>query len=42
MKLILIRHGKTVANENHLYCGSTDLPLDEEALAWFEALRRQK
>ena len=29
MKLILIRHGKTEANEQHLYCGSTDLPLSE-------------
>ena len=29
MKMILIRHGKTEANEKHLYCGSTDLPLSE-------------
>ena len=29
MKLILIRHGKTAANEKHLYCGSTDLSLSE-------------
>ena len=29
MKILLIRHGKTVANEQHLYCGSTDLPLSE-------------
>ena len=31
----LIRHGRTRANEAHLYCGSTDLPLSpggEEAL----------
>lgn len=27
--LYLIRHGKTSANEAHLYCGSTDLPLSE-------------
>lgn len=27
MKLYLIRHGQTAANEQHLYCGSTDLPL---------------
>ena len=27
MILYLIRHGRTVANEAHLYCGSTDLPL---------------
>ena len=30
MKILLIRHGKTVANEKHLYCGSTDLPLSEQ------------
>ena len=29
MKLILIRHGKTEANERHLYCGSTDISLSE-------------
>ena len=27
MTIYLIRHGKTSANETHLYCGSTDLPL---------------
>ncbi len=27
MTVYLIRHGKTLANEQHLYCGSTDLPL---------------
>lgn len=30
MKICLIRHGKTEANEKHLYCGSTDLPLSEK------------
>ena len=30
MKILLIRHGKTLANENHLYCGSTDLSLSEK------------
>jgi len=29
MTIYLIRHGKTLANEKHLYCGSTDLPLSE-------------
>jgi len=29
MKIYLIRHGKTEANLQHLYCGSTDLPLSE-------------
>jgi len=33
MKLILIRHGKTEANEKHLYCGSTDLALSERGIA---------
>ena len=27
MTIYLIRHGKTEANEKHLYCASTDLPL---------------
>ena len=27
MKAYLIRHGKTIANEQWLYCGQTDLPL---------------
>jgi len=29
MRLLLLRHGRTEANERHLYCGSTDLPLSE-------------
>ena len=29
----LIRHGATWANEGHLYCGSTDLPLSEKGAA---------
>ena len=29
MTICLIRHGKTEANEKHLYCGSTDLPLSD-------------
>ena len=36
MKLYLIRHGATRANLEHLYCGSTDLPLSTEGA---EALR---
>ncbi len=31
--IYLIRHGKTPANEQHLYCGSTDLPLSEAGLS---------
>ena len=30
MRIFLIRHGKTRANEQWLYCGSTDLPLSEQ------------
>lgn len=29
MTVYLIRHGKTEANEKHLYCGSTDLSLSD-------------
>ena len=29
MELTLLRHGRTEANEQHLYCGSTDLHLSE-------------
>ena len=38
MKIYLIRHGKTEANEKHLYCGSTDLPLTEAGRAELENL----
>lgn len=30
MKLYLIRHGLTEANEQHLYCGRSDIPLSEK------------
>lgn len=39
MRLILIRHGRTLANERHLYCGSTDLPLSEAGRAELRAIR---
>ena len=29
-EIILVRHGRTIANEEHLYCGRTDLPLSEK------------
>ena len=29
MTIYLIRHGKTEANERHLYCGSTDISLSQ-------------
>ena len=38
MTIYLIRHGKTAANEQHLYCGSTDLPLSESGLEALKAL----
>lgn len=33
MTILLIRHGKTLANEQHLYCGSTDLSLSDAGRA---------
>ena len=38
MTIYLIRHGKTEANEKHLYCGSTDLPLSEAGKAELQNL----
>ena len=32
MKIYLIRHGRTEANEKRLYCGSTDLPLSKSGV----------
>ena len=32
MIVYLFRHGKTTANEQHLYCGSTDLPLTSNSM----------
>lgn len=29
-QILLLRHGRTKANEEHIYCGSTDLPLSDE------------
>ena len=39
MTVYLIRHGKTEANEKHLYCGSTDLPLSKAGRAELQTLR---
>ena len=39
MTIYLIRHGRTEANERHLYCGSTDLPLSESGAAELCQLR---
>ena len=38
MTIYLIRHGKTVANEQHLYCGSTDLSLSPLGLEELKCL----
>ena len=38
MTIYLIRHGRTEANEKHLYCGSSDLPLSESGM---NALRKK-
>lgn len=38
MTIYLIRHGKTEANEKHLYCGSTDLSLSDAGRAELEKL----
>lgn len=40
MKLYLVRHGMTRANEQHLYCGSTDLSLSPEGRAALETAKR--
>jgi len=32
-KLYIIRHGRTEANENHQYCGASDLPLSDSGAA---------
>ena len=39
MTIYLIRHGRTEANERHLYCGSTDLPLSNVGRAELEHLQ---
>lgn len=38
-KIYLIRHGNTEANERHLYCGSTDLPLSEDGRNALQTLK---
>ncbi len=36
MRLLMIRHGRTEANERHLYCGSTDISLSERGRSELE------
>lgn len=38
-RIYLIRHGNTEANECHLYCGSTDLPLSERGKDALQTLK---
>ena len=38
MNIYLIRHGKTLANEQRLYCGSTDLSLSEAGIEELQKL----
>ena len=42
MELHLIRHGKTKANEQKLYCGQTDLPLSDAGREELVSLKKQK
>lgn len=37
--IYLLRHGTTEANERHIYCGATDLPLSDGGI---EALKQKK
>ena len=39
MEICLIRHGRTSANEQKLYCGRTDLPLTASGAAEIERLK---
>lgn len=39
MKIRLIRHGKTEANEKRLYCGATDLPLSEQGIVELQQMK---
>lgn len=40
MRAVLLRHGRTEANQNWLYCGSTDLPLMPKGREELIALRQ--
>ena len=39
MTIYLIRHGKTEANEKHIYCGSTDLSLTKAGTEALQGIR---
>lgn len=38
MKLLLLRHGRTPANEQRLYCGATDVPLSPGGRAELQSM----
>ena len=40
-RVLLLRHGRTRANEEWLYCGSTDLPLSEKGREELAAAARE-
>ena len=41
MQIHMIRHGKTIANEQKLYCGATDIPLSDNGKAELLQLKDQ-
>lgn len=42
MRLVLIRHGRTEANEKHLYCGRTDIDLSGKGIAELEEMKNAR
>lgn len=40
MKIFLVRHGKTIANEKKLYCGKSDLELSEVGISELNELKK--
>ena len=41
-RILLLRHGRTRANDEWLYCGSTDLPLSEKGREELAAMRKDR
>jgi alpha-ribazole phosphatase len=41
MHIHLIRHGKTTANEQKLYCGATNIPLSDNGITELLELKEQ-
>jgi alpha-ribazole phosphatase len=41
MKLYLLRHGRTEANDKRLYCGFSDIPLSDNGKAHLKLLHKQ-